>query len=458
MRNVSRSTDHFHENRDGALFVENWKAAISQRYKPDYVFVDSRTGLTDVGGVCTLQLPDLLVLMFSLNQQNIRGTEAIIKLLKEAQTLHPPQILPVATPVPNLPIDSDSPLQRRLQKAKDQLGLQIGHTIGYNAEAALVEKLYTAEDQSVQSKPVFDYAQLLTALQGFDKSGLDSLLSRAKEACKTQDIGLATALQSALLHDYSDRADALFQIGLLSATFGKFGKPTESWHKALELDPDHQDAYEALRSNYERQGKFKELVDLVTFVATHTRNLTSLRRRALYATLGQVQMARGDYRTASDAYSTVQTLTAAAGSAPTLQHAFNWAEAKRRSEGVVDGEILNRLISLFEAQSAYLATQSWDTQANVFQAMHIPYALVGRTSDAVELLNKAKGSGERVSETQSIFLLKTYRFGPPRQFLADNTDMLASLYKGTLWDGCKIPKPAAQAEPQKSSPVPTSSL
>ena len=42
----------------GMPFVENWKAAIAHRFKPDYVFVDSRTGLTDVGGICTLHLPD----------------------------------------------------------------------------------------------------------------------------------------------------------------------------------------------------------------------------------------------------------------------------------------------------------------------------------------------------------------------------------------------------------------
>ena len=42
----------------GEPFIANWKAAIHRIYKPDYVFVDSRTGLTDVGGICTLHLPD----------------------------------------------------------------------------------------------------------------------------------------------------------------------------------------------------------------------------------------------------------------------------------------------------------------------------------------------------------------------------------------------------------------
>ena len=45
-----------YESRMGVAFVENWKAAIAHQFQPDYVLVDSRTGLTDVGGICTLHL------------------------------------------------------------------------------------------------------------------------------------------------------------------------------------------------------------------------------------------------------------------------------------------------------------------------------------------------------------------------------------------------------------------
>src|SRR6185369_14589848 len=55
----------------GALFVENWKLSIEQTFKPDYVLIDSRTGLTEVGGVCTTAFPDLVVMLFGLNEQNV---------------------------------------------------------------------------------------------------------------------------------------------------------------------------------------------------------------------------------------------------------------------------------------------------------------------------------------------------------------------------------------------------
>ncbi|WP_189255362.1 KGGVGR-motif variant AAA ATPase [Lentzea flava] len=39
----------------------------------DYVLVDSRTGITDIGGICTAQLPDVLVLCVAPNRQNLTG-------------------------------------------------------------------------------------------------------------------------------------------------------------------------------------------------------------------------------------------------------------------------------------------------------------------------------------------------------------------------------------------------
>ena len=46
---------------------EEWKAAF------DFVLLDSRTGVTDIGGICTVQLPDILVCALAPNQQNING-------------------------------------------------------------------------------------------------------------------------------------------------------------------------------------------------------------------------------------------------------------------------------------------------------------------------------------------------------------------------------------------------
>jgi cellulose biosynthesis protein BcsQ len=54
-------------------------ARLAENYR--YVLVDSRTGLTDTAGICTMLLPEILVTVFTPNRQSLDG---VIDLLKEA--------------------------------------------------------------------------------------------------------------------------------------------------------------------------------------------------------------------------------------------------------------------------------------------------------------------------------------------------------------------------------------
>lgn len=45
----------------------------------DYVLIDSRTGLTDTGGICTRVMPEKLVTVFVPNRQNIEGVAQVIR-------------------------------------------------------------------------------------------------------------------------------------------------------------------------------------------------------------------------------------------------------------------------------------------------------------------------------------------------------------------------------------------
>ena len=56
------SIDRFYAE-DGGLLVESLREQWKSQY--DFTLVDSRTGVTDIGGICTIQLPDYLVLVFT---------------------------------------------------------------------------------------------------------------------------------------------------------------------------------------------------------------------------------------------------------------------------------------------------------------------------------------------------------------------------------------------------------
>ncbi len=62
---------------------EEWKANY------DFVLIDSRTGITDIGGICTVQLPDFLVLFATANQQSLDGIKRITHLIKKQHSVLP---------------------------------------------------------------------------------------------------------------------------------------------------------------------------------------------------------------------------------------------------------------------------------------------------------------------------------------------------------------------------------
>ncbi|WP_051075586.1 tyrosine-protein kinase family protein [Saccharothrix espanaensis] len=64
----------------GGEFFERLRADWSAEY--DFVLVDSRTGITDTGGVCTITLPDIVVPVFTANHQSVDG---VVDVMHRAQ-------------------------------------------------------------------------------------------------------------------------------------------------------------------------------------------------------------------------------------------------------------------------------------------------------------------------------------------------------------------------------------
>jgi WD40 repeat protein len=55
------------------------------KLKYDFIFIDSRTGLTDSGGICTVQLPDILVFLCVPNMQSLLGVVGVVRGLMESR-------------------------------------------------------------------------------------------------------------------------------------------------------------------------------------------------------------------------------------------------------------------------------------------------------------------------------------------------------------------------------------
>jgi Tol biopolymer transport system component len=91
----------------GTAFFFKASLLLTRELGYEILLIDSRTGYTDLGAICTIQLPDLVVLVTNLNEQNLAGIEQV----RAAVTRTPARLegkLPVfvlANMVPDGPAD-----------------------------------------------------------------------------------------------------------------------------------------------------------------------------------------------------------------------------------------------------------------------------------------------------------------------------------------------------------------
>lgn len=141
--------NNLYEEHDGYLLMEDMRSQWESAIRPDYVFVDSRTGYTDIAGICTRQLPDAVCLLFTLNKQNLTGLTRITSEIKAqvfAPELRQPLLHFVASNIPNLD-DEEHVVAKALSNFSEQLAYVKPATIIHHHDSlALVsEAIFTLQ-------------------------------------------------------------------------------------------------------------------------------------------------------------------------------------------------------------------------------------------------------------------------------------------------------------------------
>src|SRR6266404_1163377 len=116
-RNVRQlDVKSFYEEKNGGYIIESLRNGWKSDF--DFVLVDSRTGITDIGGICTIQLPDILAVVFAATEQSLVGAvEVAAKASVERQKLPFDRSM-----VPTFPVPSRFDTQTEQKIARDWLG------------------------------------------------------------------------------------------------------------------------------------------------------------------------------------------------------------------------------------------------------------------------------------------------------------------------------------------------
>ncbi|MER9819167.1 AAA family ATPase [Mesorhizobium sp. M0129] len=177
-----------YEEQDGYLMFEDLKQQWS-RYDGhgfDYVLIDSRTGHTDVGGICTRQLPDAVVVMFLPNDQNIAGLAPIVAGIRAENKSRVSKIKLQFCPsnVPNLD-DEKEILKNLLNEASEKLKYQIDDSRvihHYSSLELLAQPAFViSRPNSLLAKEYEGLRISIVALNFSDPEGAIAVLQRMPE-------------------------------------------------------------------------------------------------------------------------------------------------------------------------------------------------------------------------------------------------------------------------------------
>ena len=161
--------DNFYHQLGGGGFLEALMEDMRAHY--DYVLVDSRTGLSDTAGICTVQLPDTLVACFSMSAQAIEGTAAVAASVARQRMDTPVTIFPVPMRVE----DGEKAMREAsLDSARAHFERFLGHVpdhdrywgdveVPYRAYYAYEEVLATIADRPNQPSSVLAATERLVS-------------------------------------------------------------------------------------------------------------------------------------------------------------------------------------------------------------------------------------------------------------------------------------------------------
>lgn len=113
---------------------------VAEKFSPDFIFIDSRTGINDVGGLALTKYSDLAITIFYGNQQNMYGLRIILPVLKKLNI----PILLVNSPVPTNNMDKEAEIDYYLESSYE---LFCNY---YYSEGSIPERF----DQSAEHYPI----------------------------------------------------------------------------------------------------------------------------------------------------------------------------------------------------------------------------------------------------------------------------------------------------------------
>lgn len=247
---ASFNWQRLYQDEGGFLLFADTKKGWEKELNPDYVLIDSRTGDTDILGICTRQLPEAVVLMFIPNQQNLAGLENVCRDIRREEMEGLKKTIRLHFVAANVPdLDDEKRILRSHLREFDS-ALNIGRSL-------LV--IHRHETLQMLDQPVFtlhrprsrlarEYRRLVDSLimeNSVDRAGTVLYLRRLeRERALRQHWRYTPAVKDRLKEiefQFSSDPEILLQLARWFQGRGDLGAALQLFDRVLALKPERQD-------------------------------------------------------------------------------------------------------------------------------------------------------------------------------------------------------------------------
>jgi len=202
----------------GGLFIERLRDQWKEAY--DYILIDSRTGITDFGGVCTIQLPDILLLLFTATEQSLSGVIDVANKANQArQKLPVDRLSLLSVPIPSR-FETEVEFEIS-QKWLDRFASELSN-IYANWLPTSVKRRDFLEITKIPYRPYFSFGEKLPVLEqgtldptglGYAYETLSALLANKLESVEHLLENRSEFVRSAIKAIGTDKTPKLLQVG-----------------------------------------------------------------------------------------------------------------------------------------------------------------------------------------------------------------------------------------------------
>ena len=245
--------NELYEERDGFLLFEDLKEQWREVIQPQYVFVDSRTGHTDIGGICTRHLPDAVAILFFPNEQNLRGLAKVVSDIRVESVSHRRKEIKIHFVLSNVPDldDEDSILETKIDSFRTELGFQGDPMVVHRYDSlSLLNQVIFTQDRP-RSRLAEEYRNIVEeivrnnlddregALHYIRRAGRSSRLRRPEQdSAREMDVKLDQIERS-----HFDDGEVLFNLGVLRQEEQQLERAISLFDRSIEAGYDESNIF-----------------------------------------------------------------------------------------------------------------------------------------------------------------------------------------------------------------------